>query len=182
MTWDWKKALRTRGGSPAAATGPSGARPRKVSETPEARPADGSRAGGMVWRSPEQPGEGLPQLLYADEHECAFCRGGRDVRAGQCPVCRGSGKLQLTPPVVRCAHCRGQGQVPQRSGLTCCVCRGTGVVPVMPPIERCPDCKGRGRQRNQSLYCARCRGTGVVTSPETVAAGTSAKDTNVGAL
>ncbi len=182
MTWDWKKALQTRDGSPAAATGPSRARRREVSEAAEARPADGSRAAGMVWRSPEQAGEALPQLLYADEYECAFCRGGRDVRGGQCPVCRGSGKLQLTPPVVRCALCRGQGQVPARSGLTCCVCRGTGVVPVTPPIERCPDCKGRGRQRNQSLYCARCRGTGVVNPPKTVAAGTSAKGTNVGAL
>ncbi len=180
MTWDWKKAARTRAGAPA--TAPSRARPRKVSETPEARPADVNRAAEMVWRSPEQPGESLPQLLYADEYECGFCRGGRDVRAGRCPVCRGIGRLQLTPPVVRCAFCRGQGQVPPRSGLTCCVCSGRGMVPVTPPIERCPDCKGRGRQRNQSLSCARCRGTGVVTAAAAVAAGTSAKGTSVGSL
>ena len=111
--------------------------------------------------------EGLPELLYGQEHPCAFCRGTGQLRGSyQCPVCGGAGKVQLTTPVVRCAFCHGGGHMPLRSDATCPACRGSGVIKVMPPIQVCTKCRGRGRQTGHSLYCGRCGGSGVVTVSE----------------
>ena len=84
----------------------------------------------------------------------------------QCPVCRGSGKVSLAPPVVRCAFCYGGGHAPRGSNATCPACRGTGFITVRPPIQVCTKCTGRGRQMGHPLYCGSCRGSGVVTVPE----------------
>ena len=110
---------------------------------------------------------GLPQLLYGEEHPCAFCRGtGQVGGAHQCPVCGGAAKVSIAPPVVPCAFCYGGGHWPLRSDATCPACRGSGVIGVRPPIQVCTKCRGRGRQTDHSLYCGRCRGAGVVTVSE----------------
>ena len=135
------------------------------------------RVGGMDWHpvgAADTAGTGraltkgeVPQLLYGEEHRCAFCRGtGQMCGANLCPVCRGSGKVRLVPPVVRCAFCNGGGHKPVGSTMTCPVCRGRGVVKVKPPVRICPHCRGRGRQMGRSLYCGLCRGSGVATVPE----------------
>ena len=66
----------------------------------------------------------IPELLYGEEHPCAFCRGtGQVGGAHQCPVCGGAAKVRLTPPVVRCAFCHGGGHMPLRSDATCPACK-----------------------------------------------------------
>ena len=45
--------------------------------------------------------EGLPQLLYDQEHPCACCRGTGQVReAYQCPVCGGAAEVGFAPPAA----------------------------------------------------------------------------------
>jgi len=171
MTWNLKKTI---GGSDAAAppveVPPP---PKKRSRSRNARSTDTSaqvrRSAGIVLRptgAGAARGQGVPpELLYAKDHKCAFCRGtGQLSDDSVCPVCRGDGRVSAPSPVVRCVFCKGHGQVPPRSTLSCGVCKGRGIVPVRPPIQLCPDCRGRGKQRGQSLYCNRCRGTGVITS------------------
>ncbi|MFQ5945669.1 MAG: hypothetical protein ACE5NC_05385 [Anaerolineae bacterium] len=81
-----------------------------------------------------------------------------------CPVCRGQGTVvHSKTPLVVCAFCRGHGEKPIRSGLTCGCCRGKGFVAVEEPVETCPACRGRGAEPNNSnMYCGACRGAGLV--------------------
>ena len=179
MAWDWKTTLAANDNataSSAAGQEPQTASSRKHPSTKRNRQAGevtGTRrdAGILLHftektHAAERPGD-LPELLYGNEYDCAFCRGTGQLRnEAVCPVCRGSAKVSVSPPGVRCAFCRGRGQVPPRSTVTCCVCKGRGIVPAGPPIRLCPDCKGRGTRRGQSLYCSHCGGVGVVSTPE----------------
>jgi RecJ-like exonuclease len=126
---------------------------------------------GVTGQSLTKRGTALEQchteLLYGQEHPCAFCRGTGQVRgAYQCPVCGGAAKVGFAPPAVQCAFCHGGGHWPLRSDATCPACRGSGAIGVSPPIQVCTKCRGRGRQTGQPLYCGRCRGAGVVTVSE----------------
>ena len=186
MAWDWQEALQAGGASSEAQAAKGSARQGKDSDTGNAGRGDASAVvrhdAGIVLRSAgahaaARPGK-PPELLYGKEYGCAFCRGeGQSANDTQCPVCRGSGKVPVPSPAVRCAFCHGRGQVPPRSGLTCCVCKGAGVVTVSPPVDACPDCRGRGKQRGKSLSCSRCGGTGVVTSPQRI---TDTQDVSIG--
>jgi len=179
MSWDWQRLLEKKNPEHPAGDPSFGG---LAAEASEQEPAEAGAAGqaeiyargtaGMAWHpmgasdntGPSKTKGGLPQLLYGQEHKCAFCRGaGQMPGAHQCPVCRGSAKVRFTPPVVRCAFCYGGGHVPLRSNATCPACRGWGVIKVRPPIQVCAKCKGRGRQTGHSLYCGSCRGSGVVT-------------------
>ena len=173
MTWDWKKTIEDTDAAAAAAGAKEPAGQPERSGASRARQAEAStrtrRDAGIVLRSVRthtyvRPGT-PPELLYAKEYDCAFCRGtGQSPNDSICPVCRGNGKVSVPAPAVRCASCHGKGRKTAGSTITCLVCRGRGVVAVTPPVEVCPDCKGRGNMRGQSLYCSRCRGAGVVTS------------------
>ena len=104
------------------------------------------------------------KLLHDSTYECVFCQGQGERPWGNiCPVCRRSGLVSLRPPVVICAYCKGRGEVPPRSAITCLVCRGKGKVSVKEPIQICPNCRGRGRKIGASLYCIQCRGVGVIS-------------------
>ena len=186
MTWDWKKLLDSEEAqfeepSPEeapATTGDSPGQTTKDSSGTAFQDASGNaldrteRAAGLLWQTTGSTGEAgqatrrgrLPQLLYGQEHDCAFCKGTGMMKSDNlCPVCRGAGKVSLTPPVVRCGFCHGKGKKTLNCTVTCLVCKGKGVVTVTPPIKVCPNCNGRGRQRGHSLYCGLCRGTGVIT-------------------
>jgi len=102
-------------------------------------------------------------LLWDEWYDCAFCGGtGEKPKSSVCPVCRGSKRIQFTPPVVKCASCKGSGEEKPRSNVTCTPCRGKGYVSVTEPVETCPVCNGVGRPRGSSLPCVRCKGIGVV--------------------
>jgi len=179
VSWDWQKLLEKKNPEPPAGDSSFGGLAAEASEQEPAEAGDAGQAeiyargaAGMAWHpmgasdntGPSMTKGGLPQLLYGQEHKCAFCRGaGQMPGAHQCPVCRGTAKVRFTPPVVRCAFCYGGGRVPLRSNATCPACRGWGVVKVRPPIQVCAKCKGRGKQMGAALYCGRCRGSGVVT-------------------
>jgi len=183
MSWDWQNRLHSEDPAPLPDDSSFGELAAEASEQ-EQDPADAGVTGqthastrgvaGMVWHATGASGatgQSLtkgepPQLLYGEEHKCAFCRGtGQMQGLHRCPVCRGAAKMSFTPPVVRCAFCCGSGHVPQRSNATCTACRGSGVIRVRPPIQVCPKCKGRGRQLGHPLYCGSCHGSGVVTVP-----------------
>jgi DnaJ-class molecular chaperone len=92
---------------------------------------------------------------------CGYCRGtGRDFEFGtsRCPVCGGTGKVQVPPPTVTCLRCLGSGR--EWGKLTCLACRGTGVASVPETGAICPDCAGTGEEG--VLYCLPCRGQGIV--------------------
>jgi DnaJ-class molecular chaperone len=171
MAWNWKTALGTAADSGGPAFAP-GLAPG-ASEGAEAL-TDGPRPVGMVWR-PRSGGGSAPagdaagMLLHAESRPCVFCGGRGKASGGLCPVCNGKGSVQVCPPAVACAFCKGRGKMPPNSNLTCWVCNGRGVVAVSPPIELCPDCHGKGRRPCESLPCPRCRGVGVVGAASPVA-------------
>jgi DnaJ-class molecular chaperone len=71
--------------------------------------------------------------------------------------------VSLTGPAVVCAYCKGRGEYPPRTNITCTVCRGKGLVSITKPIEVCAHCKGTGAEPGNKLPCLICRGKGVVT-------------------
>lgn len=184
MDFDWQRLLKKKDPEPPPGDRSLGT-PMVEPSGQEQRPADAGVTGqthastrgvaGMVWRATGTSGMtgqsltkgGLPQLLYSEEHKCAFCRGtGQTQRVHRCPVCRGAAKMTFTPPVVRCAFCCGDGHAPRRSNATCTACRGSGVISVKPPIQVCTKCRGHGKQMGHPVYCGSCRGSGVVTVSE----------------
>lgn len=130
---------------------------------------------GWVWHSLKMEKECKPDIpsdkpaktvnLLRDEwYDCAFCGGaGEKPRGSVCSVCRGSKRIQLTPPVVKCASCKGRGEEKPRTNVTCTPCRGKGYVSVIEPVEVCPTCNGVGRTRGSNLACVQCRGIGAIT-------------------
>ena len=60
-------------------------------------------------------------ILEGEAFACAFCKGTGQIRKTntQCPVCRGQRSVKLTPPAMSCVYCRGRGEMPVRSGITC---------------------------------------------------------------
>ncbi|MDI6815109.1 MAG: hypothetical protein QMC90_03410 [Dehalococcoidales bacterium] len=134
---------------------------------------------GMVWETYRPVGMGrgaiakepsLPELLWEEKYQCAFCGGeGYSPPGTKCPVCKGSGSVTFfEPPVVKCGYCRGTGRKEKRVHITCIVCRGKGFVPVKEPIEICQVCQGRGLSSDK-LPCTTCNGKGMVTVRERVA-------------
>lgn len=123
----------------------------------------------MQWRlstGNDTGGESNAARMVIEEtvQPCAFCRGKGEKPAGsKCSVCGGKGLVEIRPPAVRCALCKGRGEERPRGNVTCNACRGKGYVAVTPPIERCASCRGTGRQRGSRLACTTCRGAGVVT-------------------
>jgi len=81
----------------------------------------------------------------------------------QCPVCRGRGFNEVSPPAVLCAFCRGSGEASPQSHITCPACRGKGVIAVKEPVEKCDACRGLGRVTGSQLPCLKCKGAGVFT-------------------
>jgi len=105
------------------------------------------------------------ELLSGEWYDCGFCAGmGEKPRGSVCSVCRGSKRIRFTPPVVRCASCKGRGEEKPRSNVTCTPCRGKGYVSVIKPVEICSTCNGIGRTRGSNLACVRCKGIGVVSA------------------
>lgn len=96
---------------------------------------------------------------------CAFCNGtGKDPfeilsSLSICQVCKGTGKVRVTPPTAKCAFCNGTGTYLNKR-ITCTVCGGKGVVTVPKGAKTCPECKGSG-QAPDSLPCLNCKGKGV---------------------
>jgi len=103
--------------------------------------------------------------------KCAFCKGtGKDPFGllsilATCQVCRGSGKITATAPVVKYPFCNGSGVHPSRGRYTCIVCNGKGVVSAAIEEEResCPECGGSGKSRfHWNLPCLKCKGKGFI--------------------
>jgi len=103
---------------------------------------------------------------------CVYCRGkGIDPWAtpNQCPICSGSGAIQVPQGTRRCAYCYGTGIHHDRRGhrrnLTCQVCGGKGSVRVSEPVQTCAACAGTGRNWSNefALPCTTCSGVGVVS-------------------
>ena len=96
-----------------------------------------------------------------DSITCAYCMGaGGDPKYGntsRCPVCGGTGKVKVTPPVVTCLRCSGSGR--ESGDLSCLACRGTGVVSVRKEAAICPACRGTGE--DGVFYCSVCKGQGL---------------------
>ncbi|MCK4325143.1 hypothetical protein KAW55_00130 [bacterium] len=112
-------------------------------------------------------------LLRDERYDCAFCSGtGEKPKGSVCSVCRGSKRIQLTPPVVKCASCKGRGEEKPRTNITCTPCRGKGYVSVVEPVEVCSTCNGVGRTRGSNLACVQCKGIGAITVSETQTYGT----------
>jgi len=142
------------------------------------RQTQDSATGGWVWHSvkvekkgksdtlPDKPKK--PVNLLRDEwYICAFCGGaGEKPKGSVCSVCKGKKRMQLNPPVVKCASCKGRGEEKPRTNVTCTPCRGKGYVSVNEPVEVCPICNGVGRTRGSSLACVQCKGIGVITVKE----------------
>ena len=105
-----------------------------------------------------------PQLYREENYVCGFCKSaGEKPRGSVCSSCHGKKQVQLSPPVVMCAACRGRGESPPRSNINCTTCRGTGWVAVTEPVEKCKSCRGRGRTTGSNLPCVSCKGVGVRT-------------------
>ena len=106
------------------------------------------------------------EIVTKNENRCNFCKGTgllSPQKGIKCPVCSGSGRVNVKHPAVICAYCMGTGKRHPRTTLTCTVCRGKGMVSVASSrIETCSACKGIGRERGKTLPCLRCKGTGVV--------------------
>ena len=98
------------------------------------------------------------ELIFAESVACGFCRGsGNDDLGALCGVCKGHGRVEVEPPVVRCLECRGTGR--GKGALTCLACRGVGVVSVPEDATTCAHCHGTGE--DGVFYCTRCRGQGI---------------------
>ena len=99
---------------------------------------------------------------FVDEVTCAYCGGGgadpKYSSASGCPVCRGAGRVRVTPPVVTCQRCSGSGRV--AGDLICLTCRGVGAMRVRFEADTCPQCKGTGEEG--IFYCNACKGQGIV--------------------
>jgi len=133
---------------------------------------------GWIWHSVKVEKEGksdisrdkpkkIVELLWDEWYDCAFCNGtGEKPKGSVCSVCKGKKQIQLTPPVVKCASCKGRGEEKPRSNITCTPCRGKGYVSVTEPVEVCPACNGVGRTRGSNLACVQCKGIGVITIKE----------------
>ncbi|MBC8343383.1 MAG: hypothetical protein H8E61_05340 [Bacteroidetes bacterium] len=129
----------------------------------------------MVFESIKlQPGGSLEPILissrkgvelFRDEaYDCGFCKGKGEKPMGSiCSACKGKKQIILTPPVVKCAACKGKGEERRNTNITCTPCRGTGWVAVTEPVEKCRSCHGRGKTRGSNLPCVKCKGVGVVT-------------------
>jgi len=69
----------------------------------------------------------------ATQMTCGFCDGsGKDPfdllsELATCQVCKGTGKVEVKEPVIRCAFCRGTG-VYHNTRITCTPCNGKGMV------------------------------------------------------
>ncbi len=117
-------------------------------------------------KSPDKPKKPV-ELLREEWYDCAFCSGtGEKPRGSVCSVCKGKKRIQLKPPVVKCASCKGRGEEKPRTNITCTPCRGKGYVSVTEPVEVCPSCNGVGRTRGSNLACVQCKGIGVITVKE----------------
>lgn len=92
---------------------------------------------------------------------CAFCRStGRHPKMDSlCPVCCGSKKLLVNPPVVTCLICHGTGTTPGET--TCLSCKGIGVVSVPKNAGTCKKCRGTGYQGEGIFSCTACKGQGI---------------------
>lgn len=92
---------------------------------------------------------------------CAFCHGtGQNPKVDSvCPVCRGTKKVPVSPPVVTCLVCNGNGNT--SSELTCLSCKGIGVVSVSKNAAICKGCHGTGYQGEGVFYCSACKGQGI---------------------
>ena len=116
--------------------------------------ADGKAAGGAT---PARPRRRIT---------CAFCNGeGKDPFGipsilSSCQVCKGSGKVWVYPPTMKCGFCAGSG-VFQDKRITCTVCGGKGVVPKPTNAKTCPVCLGTG-MTPYGLPDHTCRGKGVI--------------------
>jgi len=107
------------------------------------------------------------ELLRDEWYDCGFCGGtGEKPKGSVCSTCRGNKRIQFTPPVVKCASCKGRGEEKPRSNVTCTPCRGKGYVSVTEPVEVCPTCNGIGRTRGSNLACVKCKGIGIVSVRE----------------
>lgn len=133
---------------------------------------------GWVWHSlkmgkkgegdirPDKPKK-IVELLRDEWYDCGFCNGtGEKPKGSVCSVCKGKKRVQLRPPVVKCASCRGRGEEKPRTNVTCIPCRGKGYISVVEPVEVCPTCNGVGRTRGSNLACVQCKGIGVITRKE----------------
>ena len=109
----------------------------------------------------------IVELLRDEWYDCAFCNGtGEKPKGSVCSVCKGKKRIQLKPPVVKCASCKGRGEEKPRTNITCTPCRGKGYVSITEPVEVCPICNGVGRTRGSNLACVQCKGVGVITIKE----------------
>lgn len=107
------------------------------------------------------------ELFWEESYDCAFCRGrGEKPQGSVCSVCRGKKRIEIKPPVVRCAKCKGRGEEGPRTNITCTSCRGRGYVSVVEPVAVCPSCRGRGSASTSHLPCVQCGGSGVITIKE----------------
>lgn len=107
------------------------------------------------------PGNYAGRKRFVNEVICAYCYGhGTDPKyssASGCPVCRGAGLIQVTPPVVLCKQCAGSGRT--AGDLICLTCRGVGMVPVRLEADLCPRCGGSGEEG--IFPCNGCKGLGI---------------------
>jgi len=99
----------------------------------------------------------IGQILEGDKFGCSFCAG-TGILPGtkniKCPVCKGSGIVSLTGPVIVCVYCKGRGEYPSRSNITCTVCGGKGLVSVTEPIEVCTSIAGEAGQNQIISFLA----------------------------
>lgn len=104
-------------------------------------------------------------LFQEKQYLCAFCKGvGEKPKGSVCSSCHGKKQIKLTPPVVKCAACKGRGTGQRQSNYTCSTCNGNGWVAVREPVEKCKSCLGRGKISGSNLLCVSCRGVGVRTN------------------
>jgi DnaJ-class molecular chaperone len=107
-------------------------------------------------------GRRTPRLRYVRTVTCAYCQGlGVDPKSGlksRCPICRATGQIKVTPPVITCRYCAGSGRA--GGDLVCLACKGWGVVSVRPEAATCLRCQGTGTEG--IFYCNLCKGQGIV--------------------